>query len=108
MYLYGNYKNKNEYRANTSNTITIKNLSFYDFENMRKKYSVKKIAAILGVSIFALYYWCNKNNIIVYRATDFEVIELYNEGFNRNQIAAKLNISWATVDKYIKNCKITD
>ena len=103
MYLYGNYKNKNEVRANTSNTITIKNLSFLDFENMRKKYSVKQIAAFLNVSTYAIYYWCNKNNIIVKRAVDYEILELFNAGFKKSEIARKLNISWHTVDNYITN-----
>lgn len=77
------------------------NLNGYEITVMRRTMTMREIANKLNVSVWSLYGWCRNNGVIVSRATDFEIEDLFIQTKSIKQTAIELGVSCATVRKHL-------
>ena len=72
----------------------------YKFYNLRKIYTFKEIAEMVGYSIDGLYHWCRRNDVEVKRITDWEITEALKNNKSVKEIAYEYNVN--TKDVYYR------
>lgn len=65
----------------------------YKFYNLRKFYTFKEIAEMVGYSTDGLYHWCRRNDVEVKRITDWEIMEALNNNKSVKDIAFEYNVN---------------
>lgn len=73
----------------------------YEFQILRKNYTIREIATIKGYTKNGLLKWCHRNNVIPGRITDWEIEEEIREKTPK-EIAFEYNIKLATVYKRLE------
>ena len=65
----------------------------YKFYNLRKIYTFKEIAEMVGYSIDGLYHWCRRNDVEIKRITDWEIMEALKNNKSVKEIAFEYNVN---------------
>lgn len=69
----------------------------YKFYNLRKVYSFREIAEMVGYTKDGLYHWCRRNGVEVKRVTDWEILEALKANKSVKEIAFEYNINVKTI-----------
>lgn len=64
----------------------------YEFQSLRKTYTIREIAEMKGYTECGLLRWCYRNNVITRRVTDWEIAEEI-KNKTPKEIASEYNVS---------------
>lgn len=73
----------------------------YEFQELRRVYTIREIAKIKGYTENGLLRWCYRNNVITQRVTDWEIAEAIKDKTPK-EIAFEYNVKLRVVYKRLQ------